>query len=126
MEVKNGQYTLKVMLTTEQNIETASAYKYSRIPSNYILLYTDEPVKGAIDMPDEGFSRLTNADVAWLRDCVVAVAIEKGVADKDKIRDNNLKFIRAFEKELQAEADKLSGKVEIEDAKRNETETTNP
>lgn len=99
-------YTLKAMLTTDENVKAASAVRFSRIPSDYILLYTNEDIKGAMELPKEGFSMLTDADKAWLLDCVTLVAIEKGLASAEAIKRNNEEFMRNFEKELQAEAEK--------------------
>lgn len=109
--MNGGKYTLKAMLTTEENIEICSGFRFTRIPSDYILLYTDEEVKGATELPPEGFALLTDADKAWLIDCVTLVAIENGMKDQKAVKQNTDEFMRNFEKELQAEYEKLNGKA---------------
>jgi hypothetical protein len=113
--MSKSRYKLKAMLTSERTIMAASAQRFVRIPGDYILLYTDKKVDGAIDMPQEGFAKLTDEDRIWLRDCITVIAIENGLKNKANVEENNNAFMSAFEAELQKERERVSGGEESAD-----------
>lgn len=99
----------KVMFapTTEEAAEEASQFRFCRMDSDLILVYGRKESDLFAVADDAFLATLTGAEKEWLADCIVELCVERAQKNMEKCALNDLKFMRAFEEELQAEKETL-------------------
>lgn len=99
----------KVMFapTTEEAAEEASQFRFCRMNSDLILVYGRKESEFFAVADDAFLSTLTAAEKEWLADCMMELCVERAQKNMEKCALNDLKFMKAFEEELQAEKETL-------------------
>lgn len=71
------EFHLYAVDTNSENLDLAMSSDYSRITSEYILIYdTKKPDCKSVEITDEYINRLDTSDKTWLLECMANITIE--------------------------------------------------
>ena len=101
------EYKLYAMRISPQSVEFASVARFSRITSDYILIYSESAVPNAVALKDEDATRLSVQDTRWLLDCNIAIVGEEIARQKPTIIQNISKRLEELEESLKQEQEKI-------------------
>lgn len=107
--MKTEKYRLYVAPFTNETIKAALDEPYARASKTHVLIYKKgKGPDGYKEMKDEDAYLLPASDVKWLKE-VNIVLMEKFLLEhREKSEKAEAKFIKEFERELQAEREKLA------------------
>ncbi len=113
MSKKVKKYRLYAIPYSLENVEFASEFRFSRVTSDYILIYTQKarmniPVGKAAEVKENDISLLSKMDGAWLFDCGLSLFADIAAnQSKDSIGKLS-EMVSRLEEELEAESRKES------------------
>jgi len=112
---KKKQYNLCAFNSTEESVEFATKQRFSRITSEYTLIYTDNTniIDDSVCQPyiiikESETGCLTDEDRDWLLSCNIVIIAEEAVKHKELILNGMSDTIKKLEKALEAEKQNLS------------------
>lgn len=95
--------------TTMETAEEAQEYPFYRIGTEIVLAYGKKASSLLLAADDRTVKCLTDEEKLWLKDAIDTVVAEIGERRKAKAVQNDIAFMDAFERELQAEKMKRNG-----------------
>ena len=102
------RYHLYLAPFNSETAQIALNEKYARATPDYVMLYNKgECPKGYKEMTDAELHLLPKDGLKWLNEINILVIQEFYKARMDEMERANRKFMEEFEKELQAEREKL-------------------
>ena len=104
------QYRLFVLPPDAESIKAVESERFYRLTPRYALVYTmTEPTLKHAEITKSEAGRLSDSDVRWFRDCVLALFAEAALEHEKSIAaDMNAKLDR-LEAALKAEKEKQEG-----------------
>lgn len=110
-ETQKTAYRLYAMSLSRKNVEYATSQQFSRVTTDYILIYTEKAKpKGALDISGEDIEKLCDEDRRWLCGCnIIILAKQIDWEDPSLIR-NLSESMEELEQELRDKKEELDGK----------------
>lgn len=108
------KYRLFALLATQDNVDYAGRFRFSRVTPDYILVYdrrarVTPPDGKAIEIREEEIGRLNQADVYWLIYCGASLLTEAARTDEAEGLDRLSGMVRTLEDALEEEKRKGGG-----------------
>lgn len=108
---KGKRYDLYLFALNDENIKEAVKYRFNRINSKYILIYTDKLQstlqESRYHIIDESETfRLSDSEKVWLLEANVKIITEESVRNQEEILKRFGERLDLLEKELQKESAK--------------------
>ena len=105
-------YRLMWAMTDGRSVTEAQKHRFHRITADRVMIYAYAPKHAArFQKTDDAFvSGMTAEDQEWLRDCLRELCAQKAQRNAAKVRENDMAFMEAFERELEAERMSMAGK----------------
>lgn len=108
MRKKTKAYRLFAMEYSLENVDYASAFRFSRITSEYILIYAQKaklipPTGVCAEVREENINLLTKLDESWLIDCGVSLFADATAKHDKEVIDRLTSMVERFGIELESE-----------------------
>lgn len=114
---RKTRYNLYLLAANKENIEVAREYRFNRINSRYILVYTNELLRDELMhmLPSANYhiidqketEHLSDAEKVWLLEANVQIIAEETEKNQKEFLKKINERISRLEKELAIESEKL-------------------